>query len=171
MGPSVASLRTPGTDLSVQAGPGLRGQWGTPPHPSLPARCLIHIIWNQKSQIASTQTQRFINGVTGVADGEIMCQERFRSSVMFTFIPGGLLCCFWTDSIRLLLSRRCIWSSSGFLHWLTGLHWTIFHLCILSSWTACKYATYMVRASGNCLGCDGSRPDCLHWAYFQPSGE
>lgn len=53
--------------------------------PSENCRCFTQTIWNHTSQVGFTETQRFLNSVTRVADDEIIWQERFMSSVVWCF--------------------------------------------------------------------------------------
>lgn len=87
MGLSVASFKALGSDLGLLSGPERQDQWEN--GQSEKYRCFVWSIWNRRSLVGFTGTQRFINSVRGVADDELICQERFMSRLKFAFLKKG----------------------------------------------------------------------------------
>lgn len=56
-------------------------------------RCFIWAIWNRRSLVGFTESQGFINSVSGAASNELICQEKFMSSLMLTYVKK---CCFFS---------------------------------------------------------------------------
>lgn len=52
-------------------------------------RCFIWAIWNRRSLVGFTESQGFINSVSGAASNELICQEKFMSSLMLTYVKNA----------------------------------------------------------------------------------